>query len=194
MSYEKQYVERVVPGAGPLGAYQQNGVTQNAARYFPDDSYISARDLIKRADPTLNGPATYPQHIPVEHLLLTTLDVLGVTKYQLGKILGCKHESQVFQWLNGYRRPGPLYPSRLCHVLLMGWESNGLPISLISSIDWELSEVTCRSGVTTKDDHFFPGWNVTRKKKAQKGIPHLTDAVKFDRTLQEVPEQRVNVR
>jgi len=51
-----------------------------------------------------------------------------------------------------------------------------------------------RSGVTTKDDHFFPGWNVTRKKKAKKGIPHLPDGMKFDRTLQEVPEQGVAAR
>ena len=90
--------------------------------------------------------------------------------------------------------PGPLYLSRLGHVLLMGWEPNGLKIDLISSIDWEMSEITWKSGVTTKDDHFFPGWNVTRKNKAQEGIQHLTDRVKFDRTLQEVPEQRVAAR
>ena len=194
MGYEKQYVPKVVPGVGSLGAYQQNGETQNPARYIPDDAYISARDLIQRSDPTRNGPAIYPRREAVEHLLNTLLEVTGITKYQLGKILGCKHESQVFQWFSGYRRPGPLYLSRLCHVLLMGWEPNGLQIDLISSIDWEMSEITWRSGVTTKDDHFFPGWNVTRKRKAKKGIPHLTDGMRFDRTLQEVPEQRVAAR
>ena len=191
MGYEKQYVPKVVPGAGALGDYQQNGENQNPARYIPDDAYVSARDLIKRTDPTRNASAVYPQHHAVQHLLFTVLDVLDVTKYQLGKILGCKHESQVFQWFSGYRRPGPLYLSRLCHVLLMGWEPNGLQIDLISSIDWEMSEITWRSGVTTKDDHFFPGWNVTRKKKAKKGIPHLTDGMKFDRAFQELPELRV---
>tara|TARA_B100000745_G_C20088897_1_gene372139 strand:+ start:194 stop:796 length:603 start_codon:yes stop_codon:yes gene_type:complete len=191
MSQQKQYVEKVIPGAGSLSAYQQNGENQNPARYIPDDSYTSARDLIQRVDPTRNGPATYPRHRAVEHLLLTVLDVLDVTKYQLGKILGCKHESQVFQRFNGYRRPEPLYPSRMCHALLMGWEPNGLPISLISSIDWEMSEITWRSGVTTKDNHFFPDWNVVRKKKAKKGIPHLTGGVTFHRSFQELPEQRV---
>jgi len=38
------------------------------------------------------------------------------------------------------------------------------------------------------------GGNVTRKRKAKKGIPNLTDGMKFDRTLQEVPEQRVAAR
>jgi hypothetical protein len=192
MGYEKQYVPKVVPGAGPLGDYQQNGETQNPARYIPDDAYVSARDLIKRTDPTRNALATYPQHHAVQHLLFTVLDVLDVTKYQLGKILGCKHESHVFQWFNGHRRPSSLYLSRMCHVLAMGYEPRGLPINLISSVDWELSEITWRSGVTTKDDHFFPGFQVTRKKKAKEGVPHLTGGVKFDRALHKLPEQRVS--
>ena len=29
------------------------------------------------------------------------------------------------------------------------------------------------------------------KKKAKEGVPHLTGGVKFDRALQELPEQRV---
>ena len=87
------------------------GELQNPARYIPDNAYISDRDLIKRENPTLGGPAVYPTDRGSEHLLLTFLEVCDISKYQLGKILGCKHDSHVWQWFNGHRRPGALYLS-----------------------------------------------------------------------------------
>ena len=189
----KQYVPKLIPGAGPLGAYQQNGENQNPARYIPADAYISARDLIQRADPTQNGPAIYPRREAVEHLLNTLLEVTGITKYQLGKIMGCKHDSYVWKWFNGARRTGALYLTRMLHLLMLALPPEPPPIDFIRSVDWATSEITWRTGLTTKDDHYWPGFNADKKNQGER-VPRLVGGVEFKRNRKEIPVQKAPAR
>jgi hypothetical protein len=168
-----------------------NSFAGNPALYIPDDLYISDRDLNRRRDPTRNGPATYPSHSGVQHLLDTYLDLNHLTKYQLGKVLGCKSDSQVWQWFNGYRRPSALYLSRMLHVQMLAVGSDALPLEFIRAIDWETSEITWRTGLTTKDDHYWPGFNADKKNRGKR-VPHLIGGLQFTRGRNTIPEQRVS--
>jgi len=186
MKAKRQYAPKLTPGT------LFEGELQNPARYIPDDAYISDRDLMKRENPTLGGPAVYPTYLGSEHLLLTFLEVCDISKYQLGKILGCKHDSHVWQWFNGHRRPGALYLSRMLHLLMLTLPPDPIPIQFISSIDWEKSEITWRTGLTTKDDHYWPGFNAAKKHQGKR-VPNLVGCAEFDRRGREIPVQRAEV-
>ena len=186
MKAKRQYAPKLTPGT------LFEGELQDPARYIPDDAYISDRDLAKREDPTRGGPAVYPTYLGSEHLLLTFLEVCDISKYQLGKILGCKHDSHVWQWFNGHRRPGALYLSRMWHLLMLTLPPDPIPIQFISSIDWGKSEITWRTGLTTTDDHYWPGVNAAKKNQGKR-VPNLVGCAEFDRRGKEIPVQRAEV-
>jgi len=183
----KQYAPKLIPGS-PF-----NDEYPNPARYIPTDAYVSDRDLAQRDDPTRSGPAVYPTYLGSENVLYTLLEVTGITKYQLGKILGCKHDSYVWKWFNGSRRPGALYLTRMLHLVLMALPPEPLMIEFIKGIDWTTSEISWRTGLTTKDDHYWPGFNAD-KKNLGKCVPSLVGGVEFKRNRKEIPVQRVPAR
>ena len=67
-----------------------------------------------------------------------------------------------------------------------------IPIQFISSIDWEKSEVTWRTGLTTKEDHYWPGFNVAKKNRGKR-VPDFVGGVEFDRRGKDIPVQKVTV-
>ena len=126
-------------------------------------------------------------------MLYTLLEVSGITKYQSGRILGCKHDSYVWKWFNGSRRPGPLYLTRMLHLLVLALPPKPLSIEFTSSVDWATSEVTWRTGLTTKDDHYWPGFNADKKNRGKR-VPSLVGGVEFKRNRKEIPVQKVPAR
>ena len=68
-----------------------------------------------------------------------------------------------------------------------------LPIEFIRSVDWTTSEITWRTGLTTKDDHYWPGFNAAKKNRGKR-IPNLVGGGEFDRRGKEIPVQRVPAR
>ena len=188
MGSETRYAPKLIPGNPFEGEYYPS-----PAQYIPADVYVSARDLAQRDDPTRSGPAVYPTHLGSENVLYTFLEVTGITKYQLGKILGCKHDSYVWKWFNGSRRPGALYLTRMLHLVLMALPPEPLMIEFIKSIDWTTSEISWRTGLTTKDDHYWPGFNADKKNRGKR-VPSLVGGVEFKRNRKEIPVQKVPAR
>ena len=78
------------------------------------------------------------------HVLETARELMGLTKYQMGKVLGTANGSTVFHWLAGRRRPSSLFLTRLTQVLLMFHD--GVPVYQISFIDWEKAKIHWRNG------------------------------------------------
>jgi hypothetical protein len=68
-----------------------------------------------------------------------------------------------------------------------------LPIEFIRSVDWEKSEIVWRTGLVTKDDHYWPGFNAGKKYRGKR-VPSLVGGVEFKRNRKEIPVQRVPAR
>jgi hypothetical protein len=115
-------------------------------KYIPDGSYVTNGK---------KGPG-YPTTSGIDHLLHNALELLDVTKYQLGKIIGTEYDYYIYRWLKGVQRPSSVYLARLCQVIIM--HDSGTPVNLISRIDWRLSEITWKDGNVTYSDHIFGGW------------------------------------
>ena len=81
----------------------------------------------------------------------------------------------------------------MLHLLMLTVPPDPIPIQFISSIDWEKSEITWRTGLTTKDDHYWPGFNAAKKNRGKRG-PSLGGGVEFKRNPKEIPVQRVPAR
>ena len=81
----------------------------------------------------------------------------------------------------------------MLHLLMLTVPPDPIPIQFISSIDWEKSEITWRTGLTTKDDHYWPGFNAAKKNRGRR-VPNLVGGVEFKRNPKEIPVQRVPAR
>ena len=135
--------------------------------YIPDGSYISKG--------TKGGATHYPSALGIDHLLHNALELLDVTKYQLGKILGTEYHHYIYRWLKGINRPSSVYLARLCQVLMM--HDTGTPVNLISNIDWRNSQIKWKDGNVTYTDHIFGGWGKVSPEGRKTGramavIPH----------------------
>lgn len=135
--------------------------------YIPDGSYVSKGGK--------GGATHYPSASGIDHLLHNALELLDVTKYQLGKILGTEYHHYIYRWLKGVNRPSSVYLARLCQVIMM--HDTGTPVNLISYIDWRNSQIKWKDGNVTYSDHIFSGWGSVPQEGRKTGramavIPH----------------------
>ena len=135
--------------------------------YIPDGSYVTTGKK--------GGSVHYPTALGIDHLLHNALELLDVTKYQLGKILGTEYHHYIYRWLKGVNRPSSVYLARLCQVLMM--HDTGTPVNLISHIDWRNSQIKWKDGNVTYTDHIFGGWGKVSPEGRKTGrsmavIPH----------------------
>ena len=112
--------------------------------YIPQKIYTSQASF---------GPAQYTSSIAVRELLHELLTDLAITKYQLGRLLGTTQSAQVYRWLTGTFRPGPLYLMRLLKICHM--KMTGHPVARMSYIDWENSAIKWKVGNVTHNYHLF---------------------------------------
>jgi len=80
----------------------------------------------------------------------------------------------------------------MLHLLMLTVPPDPIPIQFISSIDREKSEITWRTGLTTKDDHYWPGFNAAKKNRGRR-VPNLVGGAEFDGRGKEILVQRVAV-
>ena len=78
------------------------------------------------------------------HVLEGAREKMGLTKYQLGRILGTASVASIYHWFAGRYRPSSLFLTRLAQLFLM--DAAGVPLYNISYIDWERSKVHWRNG------------------------------------------------
>lgn len=86
----------------------------------------------------------WPNHMGVEWLIRRSFMKLGVTPYQLARLLGAQGQRTISYWLSGAFRPSPVYMLRL--FKLWDWLDEGIPVSLLSKIDWDTCELVWRKG------------------------------------------------
>ena len=84
----------------------------------------------------------YPHQVAVERTVLRSIMYLGVSRYQLGRLLGLGNVDLMRQWLNGTRRPSSLFLTRLNWMTLLRTE--GFEWVRVQSIDWDTGEITYR--------------------------------------------------
>ena len=65
-----------------------------------------------RATPSSQN-SQYPHQVAVERTLIRSVMYLGVSRYQLARLLGLGNVDLMRQWLNGTRRPSSLFLTRL---------------------------------------------------------------------------------
>lgn len=96
------------------------------------------------------------------HIVLSVVDALQVTKYQLEHLLNKDHPG-FWRWTTGAERPSPLYLNRMCQLLMMKFLGR-IPVHHISWIDWEKSEFHWKNGDVTCENH-IPGGSGTIPKE-----------------------------
>ena len=70
--------------------------------------------------------------------------VFGVTKYQLGKLLGLGSPSiYMLQWYSGRARPSQVYMARICWLHILFWDKK-VDLVKIKAINWNTGEITLR--------------------------------------------------
>ena len=73
---------------------------------------------------------------------------LGVTRYQLGKLLRTKDSSAIYRWLSG-ERPSQIFLARMLWLIKLCVEGQS-PV-LWKSIDWETGEIRTDDASTLRD-------------------------------------------
>lgn len=101
------------------------------------------------ATPNVNPNAAFPTSLYAPHsgsgwLLAKSVTELGVTAYQLSRLLGCKSPNTVPQWKNGSRRPAQIFLVRLFYLFEM--RRDGVPLVRIRRIDWDTGQIIWRAG------------------------------------------------
>ncbi len=86
----------------------------------------------------------WPNHMAVEWLIRRSLMKLGVANYQLARLLGASDHRPINYWLNGDKRPSPVYLVRL--FKLWDWADEGIPVALLSTVKWDTCELVWRRG------------------------------------------------
>jgi hypothetical protein len=130
------------------------------------------------------GPASYPSRLGIHLTLTAVCAILQVSKYQLGKLLGAKHDSYIYRWSSGRARPSAFYLLRALHLVTL--YAGGMPVKQLSKIDWETGRAFWRSGGYSETNHFPP-------KEAREAVisENLGSKRSRKRARKELPEQRV---
>jgi hypothetical protein len=87
--------------------------------------------------------SSYAIHMATEALIYMAVEYLGISRYQLGRLLGYKNRSHIYALLAGRRRPGQLFVARLAWLIWL--RSQGVEPMRWRSIDWETGEILLRS-------------------------------------------------
>lgn len=90
----------------------------------------------------------YPKTAAVDWLVNEALELLGVSAYQLGKLLGHRSEEVLRRWRIGATRPCSLYLTRL--LVLWRLHAHGYEVVKMSKVDWE------RGVIVWRDESFVP--------------------------------------
>lgn len=99
-------------------------------------SPIPARSFV----PTPNRqPAVYlhdgnPQYDGQSRIIRRALEYLGVTRWQLSKLLGAPETNYVYHWLSGQRHMSSFYYARMMWLVME--RTGGLATHRIKSVDW----------------------------------------------------------
>ena len=64
---------------------------------------------------------------------------LGLTGYQVGRLLDTAYRHKYRDWATGSKRMAQSYMARFCKLLIMG--SAGVDLMLVDWIDWDLGEI-----------------------------------------------------
>ena len=79
--------------------------------------------------------SSYGKTSASQRLLRDTAEVLGVTIYGLGRLLGLPFSHNIYRWLDGSARPSQRYVLRLARLLLL--HSAGLKMIAVHHINWD---------------------------------------------------------
>ena len=87
------------------------------------------------------------------HVIELACALLGVSKYQLAKLLG-QAPHNLYKWLAGGGSPSSFFMARLSQLYAL--DKQGIPVSMMGQILWEESLILWRDGSVTCEDH-VPG-------------------------------------
>jgi hypothetical protein len=96
-----------------------------------------------RLNNSVRPSSAYASVLGTEHLLPKAIEFLGITRYQLGRLLDYAQPSHIYSLLSGRRRPSQLHVSRLAWLFLLRFE--GYEPVRWRSINWETGEITLRT-------------------------------------------------
>ena len=112
--------------------------------------------------PGISRPSPYSKHGGSLMALGEVMDVLGSTRYQMGRLLGLAFPNNVYSYFSGRRRPSPLILTRAIGLLAL--HRAGVQFARVRSIDWELGEIHWRNGSVT-GGQCWPGEAPPGKKR-----------------------------
>ena len=87
--------------------------------------------------------SSYASNMATDVLIAMAVTYLGISPYQLGRLLGYKNRSHIYTLLAGRRRPGQLYVARLAWLLWL--RSQGAEPMRWREINWEAGVVTMKT-------------------------------------------------
>jgi hypothetical protein len=129
----------------------------------------------------------YPKSIAVDRLIMKSVRTLGVTRYQLAKLLGCSNPNMIYGWLSGTRRPSPLFLSRLNWMLLL--RADGMNWVKAKTVDWEAGTIVWRTDNRGRKVHYDANGDLTfvdETRKAAERAEGLNSERLKDRTVGQV--------
>ena len=93
-------------------------------------------------------------------------DVLGVTRYQLSKLLGLGFPTQLYSWTSGRQRPSSKYCLRMIRLLLM--HNSGYSLALLDSVNWQEGRALA-GGIGQQQAQSKTAKPVYRRRRDQEG-------------------------
>ena len=105
---------------------------------------FAPKDFVPAAQ---SGRMQYASPRACRNNLVESADVLGVSKFQLGHLLGLVRPSTIYSWIGGQYRPGQVYSQRLVKLHIM---NHTTPVALIRRIDWYAGLIHWKSGEVTE--------------------------------------------
>lgn len=108
----------------------------------------------------------YPSHAGIQHVIVMVKKRLGLSNRALDMLLGVPREDAglyTWKWLNGVRRPSPVYLSRM--LVLVDLSIDGHPLVTWKRIDWDTGEIELRESRGKNGRvQFVPGRNLSNFK------------------------------
>ena len=110
----------------------------------------------------------YTSRAASEDILLKACELFAVTRFQLGRLLGCPQTNRVYQWLSGEKRPSSKYALRLAKLLQL--HMAGVPLASFDYIDWNTGNGFKGSMTDAQSGGYIPQ---TRRRRVpdQQGTP-----------------------
>lgn len=103
---------------------------------------------------TASGGYHYPSHARGSAAALKELTRdLGITQYQLTRLLDAASHTHVSRWFQGMTSPSPIFWSRIVKLMLL--RNKGVPVKYIRRINWEDSVIYWRNGDVTREHHLY---------------------------------------